>query len=108
MEKHIGGDEEVDDNKWVSCEADQLAYDERPATIKAIKESYSNYIDRITHWSNMEYIIERPKTESGTRFVPMTKDVADSFRNIIDRKENSKIEPIVDDVVGFLCLDKMH
>lgn len=56
----------------------------------------------------MEYIIERPKIESGTRFVPMTKDVADSFRNIIDRKENLKIEPIVDDVVEFLCLDKMH
>ena len=56
--------------------------------------------------SNMEYIIEKPKTESGTRFVPMTKEVADCFKNIISNRENPKVEPMVDGIVGFLCLDK--
>ena len=56
--------------------------------------------------SNMEYIIEKPKTESGTRFVPMTKEVAECFKNIISNRENPKVEPMVDGIVGFLCLDK--
>jgi integrase len=56
--------------------------------------------------SNMEYIIEKPKTESGTRFVPMTIEVADAFRRIIEQRENPKVEPMVDGIVGFLCLDK--
>jgi integrase len=56
--------------------------------------------------SNMEYIIEKPKTESGTRFVPMTIEVADAFRRIIEKRENPKVEPMVDGIVGFLCLDK--
>lgn len=33
--------------------------------------------------SDMQYIIEKPKTECGNRFVPMTPEVADCFKNII-------------------------
>lgn len=56
--------------------------------------------------SDMQYIIEKPKTECGNRFVPMTPEVADCFKNIIRNRETPKVEPMIDGVVGFLCLDK--
>ena len=77
-------------------------------TIKDIdfKKMRINVERQLQRSSNMEYIIEKPKTESGTRFVPMTKEVADCFKNIISNRENPKVEPMVDGIVGFLCLDK--
>ena len=56
--------------------------------------------------SQMEYIIEKPKTEKGNRFVPMTEEVAECFRNIIRNRPNPKVEPMVDGYTGFLFLDK--
>ena len=56
--------------------------------------------------SRMEYIIEKPKTESGNRYVPMTEEVAECFRNILRCRENPKVEPMVDGYTGFLFLDK--
>lgn len=55
---------------------------------------------------DMTYIIEATKTKSGTRFVPMTPEVADAFRRIIANRKRPKIEPMVDGLVGFLFLDK--
>ena len=77
-------------------------------TIKDIdfKKMRINVERQLQRSSNMEYIIEKPKTESGTRFVPMTKEVAECFKNIISNRENPKAEPMVDGIVGFLCLDK--
>lgn len=56
--------------------------------------------------SQMEYIIEKPKTEKGNRFVPMTEEVAECFRNIIRNRPKPKVEPMVDGYTGFLFLDK--
>ena len=56
--------------------------------------------------SDMQYIIEKPKTECGNRFVPMTPEVADCFKNIIKNRKTPRVEPMIDGVVGFLCLDK--
>ena len=56
--------------------------------------------------SNMEYIIEAPKSECGNRFVPMTEDVADCFRRIIKNRKKPKKEPVIDGHSGFLYLDK--
>ena len=56
--------------------------------------------------SDMQYIIEKPMTECGNRFVPMTPEVADCFKNIIKNRETPRVEPMIDGVVGFLCLDK--
>ena len=77
-------------------------------TIKDIdfKKMRINVERQLQRSSNMEYIIEKPKTESGTRFVPMTKEVAECFKNIIANRANPKVEPMVDGIVGFLCLDK--
>nr|WP_304711268.1 site-specific integrase [uncultured Acetatifactor sp.] len=56
--------------------------------------------------SQMEYVIQEPKTESGVRYVPMTEEVAMCFRRIIANREAPKVEPMVDGYIRFLCLDK--
>ena len=55
---------------------------------------------------NMEYIIEKPKTESGERFVPMSNEVAACFRRIIQNRQKPRKEPMIDGYTGFLFLDK--
>ena len=54
----------------------------------------------------MQYMIEEPKTESGIREIPMSEEVEEAFRTIIDRRKKPKIEPIIDGYSGFLYLDK--
>ncbi len=55
---------------------------------------------------DMRYYIERPKTKSGMRYVPMTEKVEECFRVILQRRVRLSIEPLVDGVSGFLFLDK--
>ncbi len=55
---------------------------------------------------DMEYVIEDTKTNSGTRDVPMTPEVAECFRQILSRRPKVRIEPIIDGYSGFLYLDK--
>lgn len=52
------------------------------------------------------YNIRDTKTESGGRLVPMTEEVAESFKRIIANRKTPKIEPMVDGYIGFLFLDK--
>ena len=54
----------------------------------------------------MEYIIEKPKTESGERFVPMSNEVAACFRRIIQNRPKPRKEPMINGYTGFLFLDK--
>ena len=56
--------------------------------------------------SDMTYYIEKPKTESGNRYVPMTEEVARCFKNIIAKRDRPRVEPMIDRVAGFLFLDK--
>ena len=56
--------------------------------------------------SNMAYMIEAPKTESGVREIPMTPEVEDAFRTIIKKRRKPKVEPMVEGYSGFLYLDK--
>ena len=56
--------------------------------------------------SHMQYIIEKPKTESGLRYVPMSDEVAACFKRILKKRANPKVEPMVDGMSGFLFLDK--
>ncbi len=55
---------------------------------------------------SMRYEIQLPKTASGIRILPMSEDVCECFRTIIERRKEPKKEPIVDGVSGFLFLDK--
>lgn len=70
------------------------------------EEKRINVNHQLQRTSNMKYIIEVSKTESGIRFVPMTEEVEKCFRRIIEKRQKPKIEPMVDGYVGFLCLDK--
>lgn len=56
--------------------------------------------------SQMQYIIQVPKTESGVRYIPMTDEVEQCFRTIISNRKKPKVEPMVDGYTGFLYLDK--
>ena len=52
--------------------------------------------------SQMQYVIQAPKTESGIRYVPMSDEVVACFRRILANRVAPKVEPIVDGHAGFL------
>lgn len=56
--------------------------------------------------SDMRYYIERPKTKSGERYVPMSEEVKECFKAILQKRANPPVEPVVNGVSGFLLLDK--
>lgn len=55
---------------------------------------------------SMEYLIEKTKTKSGERFVPMSAEVMACFRRIIANRKKPAREPSIDGYTGFLFLDK--
>lgn len=52
------------------------------------------------------YTIEPTKTSSGTRQVPMTREVAECFRRVIKSRRKPKTEMMIGGYSGFLFLDK--
>ena len=56
--------------------------------------------------SDMRYTIQPTKTNAGTRRIPITEDVAECFRAILEDRETPKVEKMVDGYTGFLFLDK--
>jgi len=76
-------------------EDDQLFGDSLYRTIKA-------EFDLIRYWQS----IQNPKSDSGIRYVPMTDEVVECFRRIIQNRKKPKVEPMIDGYVGFLFLDK--
>jgi len=63
-------------------------------------------VDKQLQRLGMKYVIVTTKTNAGTRVLPMTTDVADCFRAIIDERQISMKEPAIDGVRGFLFLDE--
>lgn len=55
---------------------------------------------------DMQYIIEKTKTDSGKRMIPMTDEVKECFKTILENRPKPGIEPVVDGKIGFLYLDK--
>lgn len=55
---------------------------------------------------SMDYVIQTTKTSSGTREIPMSKEVCQCFKTILQNRKIPKIEPMIDGKVGFLYLDK--
>lgn len=53
-----------------------------------------------------ERYIEDTKTNAGTRILPMTDDVYECFKKIMENRSKSKVEPIIGGRRGFLYLDK--
>ena len=54
----------------------------------------------------MKYVIEDTKTSSGTRIIPMTEEVYECFKRIVEKRKKPKKEPVIDGYKGFLFLDK--
>ena len=50
--------------------------------------------------------VEKTKTESGCRFIPMTDKVYAALKNILANRRNPSVEYLVDGHSGFLLLDK--
>ncbi len=70
-----------------------------------------NKIVRVDHQlmrdSNMEYHVGPTKTEAGNRKLPITDDVVDMSRAIIQDRPRGQVEKMVDGYSGFLyCDDK--
>ena len=50
--------------------------------------------------------IEETKTNAGTRVLPLSDDVYDCFKRILEKRNPPKIEPVIDGYSGFLFFDK--
>lgn len=54
----------------------------------------------------MEYFIKTPKTEKDVRYVPMSDEVRECFKRILENRKKPKIEPMINGKCRFLYLDK--
>lgn len=70
------------------------------------QKSSSNVDHQLQKYKGVGYSIVSPKTESGVRQVPMTKEVAECFQRIIKKRKKPRVELVVDGHSGFLYLDK--
>ncbi len=82
-------------------------------TVKDIdfKKNTINIERQLHRTTDMRYIIEPPKTDAGTRIIPMQSEVCECFKRIIEKRKKPKVEPTVADMNGklyggFLHLDK--
>ena len=73
-----------------------------------LKNKTVNIDHQLQRTSKMEYVIESTKTNAGTRVIPITDEVVEMFRAIIEDRPKYKIEKVVDGYSGFLFLDKNH
>ena len=71
-----------------------------------LKNKTINVNHQLQRTSNMKYVIEKTKTNAGTRILPMNDDVAKCFQTIIEEREAPKVEKMVDGYSGFLFLDE--
>ena len=54
---------------------------------------------------DMNYVIEKTKTNAGTRRLPMSDEVCECFQRILKSREAPAVEKIIDGHSGFLFLD---
>ena len=65
-----------------------------------------NIDHQLQRTSDMKYIIQTPKTNSGKRQIPITEEVAKCFQAIIEDRGKPKKEQFVDGYCGFLYFDE--
>ena len=56
--------------------------------------------------ANVGYYIETTKTECGNRVIPMSDEVAECFRRVLNKRGKRKKEKIIGGYAGFIFLDK--
>ena len=76
-------------------------------TIKDVdlKNKILNIDHQLQRMSDMSYVIEKTKTNAGTRRLPMSDEVCECIRTILRERGRPKIEKSVDGYSGFLFLD---
>lgn len=77
-------------------------------TIKDIdlEERTINIDHQLQRTSDMKYVIEPTKTGAGTRVIPMSEDVWECFKHILEQRKKPEVEPMIGGRTGFLYLDK--
>ena len=70
------------------------------------KDHKINIDHQLQKRAKIGYYIEETKTESGKRVIPMTPDVEECFKTIIENRKPPKVEPMVERYTGFLYFDK--
>ena len=65
-----------------------------------------NIDHQLQRTSDMKYILDTTKTDAGTRKLPITQDVADCFRSILEDRKKPRYEKMIKGHTGFLFLDK--
>ena len=63
-------------------------------------------VDKQLQRIGMKLVIESTKTEAGKRVLPMTEDVEEMFRSIVEHRHKPVKERIVDGYSGFLFTDR--
>lgn len=56
--------------------------------------------------SDMRYLIETPKTDEGNRTIPISDEVCECFRIIIENRKKPRKETVIEGYSQFLFLDK--
>ena len=70
-----------------------------------MKNKILNIDHQLQRTSDMKYVIEKTKTNAGTRKLPMNDEVTECFRRILKSREAPEVEKIIDGHSGFLFLD---
>lgn len=65
-----------------------------------------NIDHQLQRTSDMKYILDTTKTDAGTRKLPITQDVADCFRAILEDRKKPRYEKMIKGHTGFLFLDE--
>lgn len=60
---------------------------------------------QLRYVANKGKYIEKTKTSAGTRELPMTDDVYETFKRVISSRKKPKVEIMIDGYTGFLFLD---
>ena len=71
-----------------------------------MRECKINIDHQLQRHSDIQYEIVSTKTNAGTRELPMTQEVYECFRIILENRKKQKVEPVIDGYRGLLFLDK--
>lgn len=69
-----------------------------------LKERTINVHKQLQYTAGKTYI-EQTKTNAGTRVLPMSDEVYETFKRVVSGRKKPKVEKMIDGVSGFLFLD---
>ena len=65
------------------------------------EEKHISVDHQLQRTRDMQYIIEDTKTTSGIRTIPMTEEVYECFKRIVENRKKPKKEPAIDGYKGY-------